>query len=274
MWVLIVLLAANACAAIAYMISNRKCESRSWATGLFFILVPWFGFLFHFLASRFDTHQHVVTDTEDPFAGPGSTETERSRDLQQLRKNLQENYRFLLLAERDKDTGAVPYYSASAKEEAYRADEALWNQRRQAFDKAPDDAAAFHAACSALLKLMDSDMLSDSDLARHRATLVRLVQNELQRHPDAVTPVEYEECLRALIADGSYDEAEKLWKKATPRLRTETSYQDMLAMYYKLRDRQMFQGVLEDLRNNERIRISSTGREQLKYWSKRLTNAA
>lgn len=281
MWWLIVLVAANACLAIAWIIRNRKRVSHPVLKGLFFIVVPWFGFLFYYLPRWANKRQTAAAApvaenpvSEDPFAGPGNTEAERTRDLKQLRKNLDDNYRFLLVAEKDKEMGSEPYYSVAAKEEAYRADKAMWEKCQQAFGNAPDDPDAFHAASRALLKLMNSDAPSGPDLAHHRTDFVRLVQSELDRHPDVVTPTEYEECLRALINEGSYTEAEGLWNKAAPRLRTEPAYQDMLAMYYKLQDRQKFQRVLDDLRNNDDIRVSSTGREQMKYWSKRLANAA
>lgn len=57
-------------------------------------------------------------------------------------------------------------------------------------------------------------------------------------------------------------------------MRSEAAYQDMLKMFYQAGERQKLEDLLDDLRKNKQVRLSSKGLEQLRYWTKRLAGAA
>jgi len=79
--------------------------------------------------------------------------------------------------------------------------------------------------------------------------------------------------LNSLVDLGRYAQAEDLWQAYKGQMKSEASYQDMLKMFYQRGDRQKFESILEDLRQNRQVRLSSEGLEQLRYWSSRLANA-
>ena len=67
-----------------------------------------------------------------------------------------------------------------------------------------------------------------------------------------------------------YEDAERFWQMHADRMRNEDAYRDMMKMFYQKGDRAQFEEILDDLRKNRQVRLSSQGLEQLRYWAMRL----
>ena len=279
----------------------RGIHREDMGMALFFLFLPGLGFIICFLPKLFRVflekaefdRETVLTHTfeidrqpehpdirealniapvEDAVAVSGNTE-KRALLLGQLKKNLKENYRSLLAAEQDGDSESV-HYVAAAKMEIYRLGQTRWLECRRAYEQEPDDPEKYHAACGALMEMLDSGVLSAKEQSAYRKRLCSLVQGQIDAGGSEVSPREYEEYLGSLVELGRYADAELLWQGSAVRMRSEAVYQDMLKMFYQMGDRQKFEGILGDLRKNKQIRLSPRGLEQLRYWTGRLAGAA
>ena len=296
---LIWFLAVNfALAALYAVIRGIHCEDIGMM--FFFIFLPGLGFIIYFLPGllraflekagvdreavlthafeidRQPEHPDVrealnVVPVEDAMAVSGNTE-KRALLLGQLKKNLKENYKIHLAAEQDEDSESA-HYVAAAKMEIYRLGQTRWLECRRDYEQEPTDPENYHAACVALMEMISSGVLSAKEQSAYRKRLCSLVQRQIDTGENEVSLREYEEYLGSLVELGQYADAELLWQRYADRIRSEAVYQNMLKMFYQMGERQKFEGILDDLRKNKQIRLSTKGLEQLRYWTNRLAGA-
>ena len=297
---LIWFLAVNTALAALYAIVKRTRREGA-GVAVYFVFLPGLGFLIYFLPGllqaflkrlgvdreailirAFDIdlqpeHPDVrealnVVPVEDAMAVSGNEE-KRALLLKQLKKDLTENYRLLLAAERDEDSESA-HYAAVAKAEIYRLHQTRWLECRRDYARNPDDPEKYHTTCAVLAEMLDSGILSSREQSAYQKRLCGLVQRQIDAGDSEVSAEEYGEYLSALVALRRYEEAEGLWQTYADRMRSESSYQDMLKMFYQAGDRQKFEAILEDLRQNRQVRLSPKGLEQLRYWMARLAEGA
>ena len=297
---LIWFLAANSALAVLYAVIKRIRREEAWMA-VYFIFLPGLGFLIYFLPGllqlflerigvdreailiqAFDVelqpdHPDVrealnVVPVEDAMAVSGNKE-KRALLLKQLKKDLKENYRILLAAERDEDSESA-HYAAVAKMEIYRLHQTRWLECRRDYEADPGDPLKYHTACETLTEMLESDILSSGEQSAYRKRLCDLVQKQIDADDGEVLEKEYETYLKCLVELGRHKDAEFLWQKYADRMRSETAYQHMLKMFYQAGERQKFEDILDDLRKNRQIRLSPKGLEQLRYWMNRLASAA
>lgn len=293
---LILFLAANFTLAALYAVI-KGIHREGAGTVLFFIFLPGLGFLVYFLPGllraflkkvgvdreavlthtfeidRLPEHPDVrealnVVPVEDAMAVSGNTE-KRALLLKQLKKDLKENYRILLAAEKDEDSESA-HYVAAAKMEIYRLQQTRWLECRRDYEQEPSDPEKYHMACSVLTEMLSSGVLSAREQSAYRKRLCDVVQRQIDAGESEVSSKEYEEYLNALVELGRSRDAEALWQGHVDRLRSEAAYQDMLKIFYQAGERQKFEDILDDLHKNRQIRLSPKGLEQLRYWTNRL----
>lgn len=296
---LIWLLAANAALTVLYIVIKRSRREGA-GMAVYFLFLPGFGFFIYFLPGLLQAflermgvdreailihafevdlqpeHPDVrealnVVPVEDAMAISGNEE-KRALLLKQLKKDLKENYRILLAAERDEDSESA-HYAAVAKTEIYRLHQTRWLECRRDYAQYPDDPEKYHTACAVLSEMLASGILSPREQSAYQKRLCDLVQKQIGAGEDEVSPKEYEEYLGALVELGRSEDAERLWQKYADRMRSEAAYQNMLKMFYQTGDRQKFEDTLDDLCRNKQIRLSPKGLEQLRYWRDRLAGA-
>ena len=292
-------LLANLALSLLYLLIRRARRQNAGLT-LFFVFLPGLGFLVYFIPILFRSflnrvgvdreavlthardierqpeHPNVqeelnVVPVEDAMAISGTSER-RALLLNQLKKDMRENYKALLAAQEDEDSESA-HYMAAAKMEVYRIQQARWMECRKDYESDPTDPEAYHDACVALVDVLDSGVFSAREQDSYRKRLCDLVQHQIDVDENVVTPNEFEQYLNSLVDLGRYAQAEDLWQAYKGQMKSEASYQDMLKMFYQRGDRQKFESILEDLRQNRQVRLSSEGLEQLRYWSSRLANA-
>ena len=293
---LIWFLAVNfALAALYALIKGIRREGAPMVA--FFIFLPGLGFLIYFLPGllqvflekagvdreavlthvfeidRQPEHPDVqealnVVPVEDAMAVSGNTE-KRALLLKQLKKDLRENYKILLVAAQDTDSESA-HYVAAAKMEIYRLHQARWLECRREYEQEPGDPGKYHTACAVISEMLASGVLSAREQSAYRKRLCGLVQGQIETGESEVSLGEYEGYLRSLVELGRNEDAERLWREHTDRMRSEVSYQDMLRMFYQTGERQKFEDLLDDLRRNKQVRLSPKGLEQLRYWTRRL----
>lgn len=286
-------------AALFAVIKGIRREGAGMAA--FFIFLPGLGFLIYFLPGvlraflervgidqeavlthvfdidRQPEHPDVrealnVVPVEDAMAVSGNTE-KRALLLKQLQKNLKENYKILLTAEKDEDSESA-HYVAAAKMEIYRLHQTRWLECRRDYEQEPEDPEKYHMACTVLTELLHSGVFSAREQSAYRKRLCNLVQRQINVKESEVLQREYEEYLSALVELGRYADAELLWQEYADRMRSEAAYQNMLKMFYQAGERRKFEDILDDLRKNKQVRLSSKGLEQMRYWMNRLAKTA
>lgn len=213
-----------------------------------------------------------VAPVEDAMAVSGNVE-KRALLLKQLKKDLKENYKILLAAEQDADSESA-HYAAIAKREIYRLHQARWMECRRDYEQDPGNPEKYHTACAVLIEMLESEVLSAREQSAYRKRLCDLVQRQIDAGESEVSLKEYEEYLNSLAELGRNKDAQMLWQEHADRMQTETAYHYMLKMYYRAGDREKFEDLLDDLRQNRQIRLSPRGLEQLRYWTNRLAGAA
>lgn len=294
-WVLII----NTILSIIFLIV-RLTEHADWKLVFFFLFLPFVGFIIYYLPiiairirkkSGFDEegilarisqvelqpdHPDVkdelnLTPIEDAIAVSDNTE-KRALLLKQLKKNLRENYKILLVADQDEDSECA-HYVAAAKMEIYRILQQHWLDCRQDYEKSPDNTEYYHQACDALLEILKSGVFSLRELNVYRKYFCNLVQTMLNTDKSKVSPTEYEEYLICLADLGRFEDAERFWIENADQLKSENAYIRMLKLYYQNSERNKFENCLKDLQKNRQIRLSAKGLEQLRYWTSRLSAA-
>ena len=292
-WFLII----NAVLTLLYIIIKRIRREGA-GVAAYFIFLPGLGFFLYFLAGLLQAffermgvdreailirafavdlppeHPDVrealnVVPVEDAMAVSGKEE-KRDLLLKQLKKDLTENYRILLAAERDEDSESA-HYAAVAKTEIYRLHQTRWLECRRDYAENPDDPKSYHTACEALIEMLKSGILSSREQNAYQKRLCDMVKRQISAGEDEVSPREYEEYLGALVELGRNEDAERLWQRYADRMRCEDAYRNMLNMFYRAGERQKFEDLLDDLCRNKQIRLSPKGLEQLRYWRNRLS---
>lgn len=297
---LIWVLAVNSALAALYAVIKRLRREEA-GMAAYFLFLPGLGFLIYFLPGLLQAfldrmgvdreailihafevdlqpeHPDVrealnVVPVEDAMAISGNEE-KRALLLKQLKKDLTENYRVLLAAERDEDSESA-HYAAVAKTEIYRLHQTRWLECRRDYARDPGDPEKYHTACEALIDMLRSGILSSREQSAYQKRLCDLVRRQIDAGKSEVSPQEYEEYLGSLVELGRSGDAERLWREHADRMRTEAAYQSMLKMFYQMGERQKFEDLLDDLCRNRQVRLSPKGLEQLRYWRNRLAGAA
>ena len=287
---------ANFALAVLYAAIKRP-RQEAFGIAAYFIFLPWLGFFFYFLPGLLQTflermgvdreailihafevdlqpeHPDVrealnVVPVEDAMAVSGNTE-KRALLLKQLKKDLTENYRVLLAAERDRDSEST-HYAAVAKTEIYRLHQTRWLECRRDYAQNPGDPERYHAACAAIIDMVLSGILSSREQRAYQKRLCELVRRQIDAGESEISQREYEAYLEFMVELGQYADAERLWQERADRIRSETAYHSMLNMFYRTGERQKFEELLDDLCRNRQVRLSPKGLEQLRYWRDRL----
>lgn len=297
MSILIRFLAVNAALTVLFAIIKRRRREGA-GIAVYFFFLPGLGFIFYFLPGllrtflkkvgvdreavlthafeieRLPEHADVrealnVVPVEDAMAVSGKTE-KRALLLSQLKKDLKRNYKILLVAEQDEDSESA-HYVAAAKMEIYRLEQTRWLECRRDYEKDPDNPEKYHTACEVLIEMLDSSVFSPREQNAYRQRLCGLVQKQIDALESVVSPIEYQEYLNSLVELGRYGPAQLLWQKYGNEMHSEAAYHSMLKMFYLMGDRENFENILNDLRNDKRVRLSAKGLEKVRYLINRLS---
>lgn len=293
-------LAANALFTALY-VGVRIKHHEKFEEALFFLFLPGLGFVIYLvsmIAERCQRHSEYDTESvlirarhleqlpehpdvrdelnvmavTDAVAASGKAE-KRALLLKQLKRDLKESYKILMLAEQDDDSESV-HYVAAAKMEIRRINQQRWVECRREYEKEPENTDNYHAVCAALENMIGSGAISESEADTCRKRLCDIVQRQLNADESEVSLREYEEYLGSLTELGRYEDAERLWHEKADKIRTENTYMKMLKMFCCAKEWQKFEECLEDLRGDSRIYLSVKGMEHLRYWTNRLHGAS
>lgn len=284
----------NFAGAALYALVKAVRKERA-GVAVFFIVLPGFGYIIYFLprlihrlagretydrdslVKRFQIEQAAehpdvqrelgIVPVEDAMAVSGTAE-KRALLLNQLKKDVGENYKALLAAENDEDSESA-HYVAAAKMEAYRVQQQRWMESYKAYQREPADPANFHAACTALRNLIDGRILSPREQEIYKKTYCGLIESQEEQDAKMLSGEDYEVYLVYLVESGQTQKAERIWNEEREKVKSERCYMKMIEMYYQQRDKEKFRQCMKELRADKQVRLSAQGLEVLRYWMQR-----
>ncbi len=208
-----------------------------------------------------------VVPVEDAMAINENRE-KRALLLRQLKKDIHENYKALLAAERDEDSESV-HYVAATKMEIYRLLHQRWMESSRAYEEDQDDDAKFGEACESLRKLIESQVLSGREQEMYRKKYCSLMEAQVLIDEGMLSETDYENWLAYLIELGRFQAAEQLWDQRRDRLKSENCYMKMTELFYRRKEKKKFRTCIAQLQADRQVRLSAQGLERLRYWMQR-----
>lgn len=278
------------CAALYGVVKLVKKEEAGIV--VFFVFLPGLGFVIYFLPrflqqllfegnydreslvrrleiSRTAEHPDMkselgVVPVEDAMAVSDDSE-KRELILNQLKKDINENYKTLLAAENDSDSESV-HYVAAAKMEVYRIQQQKWIESCRVYEEDPQNGENYRAACTSLQNLIEGRILSAREQELYKRKYCKLIEGQERIEKGMVSKGDYETYLLYLVELGQFDVAEGFWDRERDKVRSEKCYMKMMELFYQKREHEKFKKCMEELRQDRQVRLSTQGLSGLRYW--------
>ena len=291
---LMALLIGNLIAAVCYAVVKAVRKEGAGVT-VFFLFLPVLGFVLYFLPrilgrlfgqgkydreslvgrnsiKKMEEHPNMeeelnVVPVEDAMAINENRE-KRALLLRQLKKDISENYKALLAAEKDEDSESV-HYVAATKMEVYRVLHQRWLECSRAYEQDQEDSEKFREVCEALRKLIESQVLSGREQEMYRKKYCSLMEAQVLIDESVLLDLDYEKWMAYLIELERFQAAEQLWDQRRDRLKNENSYMKMTEFFYRRREKKKFHACIAELQKDRQIRLSAQGLERVRYWMQR-----
>lgn len=291
---LMVLLIGNLIAAVCYAVVKAVRKEGAGVT-VFFLFLPVLGFVLYFLPrilgrlfgqgkydraslvgrnsiKKMEEHPNMeeelnVVPVEDAMAINENRE-KRALLLRQLKKDISENYKALLAAEKDEDSESV-HYVAATKMEVYRVLHQHWLECSRAYEQDQEGSEKFREVCEALRKLIESQVLSGREQEMYRKKYCSLMEAQVLIDESVLLDLDYEKWMAYLIELERFQAAEQLWDQRRDRLKNENSYMKMTELFYRRREKKKFHACIAELQKDRQIRLSAQGLERVRYWMQR-----
>lgn len=280
------------CSLVFTVVSAKKGQKLF--LGAFFAVFPVMGFAIYFLpqsilkiqknyaydreslVKRYDIEQEEavpfidrelnVVPIEDAMA-VSSNEEKRALLLEQLKKDIHENYRVVLPAGGDSDSETA-HYVAAAKMEAYRKKHMDLTKIQHKMESEPGNTEIFQEYMEKLEEYIESDLLAEKEAEIYKAEYCEKVSQAEKMAVHKITAREYGYYITYLIDLKRYEEVEKFWNRQKDSDKNEAAYVKMLQMYYDLGKKKKFYQCLEALESSK-IELSPSGLKMLRYWRER-----
>lgn len=293
--IIVVVLIVNIIASIAYLISKVvKGQKTAIAITLFFLVCPLIGFLIYYLpliflkvqgkgdydrdnlVKRLDVEKERVMPAvekelnvipvEDAMVISSNME-KRTLLLEQLKKDINTNYRVILPAGSDNDSESA-HYVAAARMEVYRRKQVTLAAKKKEWEKEQDNQEKLKAYLDEMEKALDSNLLSDKEADVYKSEYCRIMENMEKEKNVLFTPEEYSCYLSYLVDLEQYTKAEAVWGNIKSENKNEKAYRTILQMYYNSKNEKNFYTCLEELKESK-INLSADGLKLVRYWMER-----
>ncbi len=288
---ILILLIINIIISLIWFILKLEKKQVAWMA-LFFICLPGLGYLIYYvprilekiiyenkydresLVKRFDIEKSQerpyleeelnVVPIEDAMVISNNTE-KRTLLLNQLKKDMLNSYRSLLVAENDEDSESA-HYVAAAKMEVYRMHQQRWNEVLIRYESDYKSVEVFHEIMEILEDLIESEVLSLKEKKLYKKKYCEILEDQMENCEEIIKAKEYKAYLTYLIEGESYEKAEKFWSDNHESSKCEEGYMMMLRMYFECNDKEKFYRCIHELEENQAVRLSADGLEKLRYW--------
>ena len=289
--ILLAILVVNAMLSVCYSIFVLRKNQMMWL-GLFFLTVPVLGFAIYFSAKSvldlLPTHPYDrenlikrynvdrmekdpemereldVIPVEDAMA-VGSTREKRGLLLDQLKKDMQSNYKYILPASADSDSESAHYVAAGMMEVCRRKQLHL-QELKARIQEQPDSEGLLHEYLLTLRDYMESGLITPKEAVLFKTEYCACFEEVIQE--GTVSQGENAAYLTYLIDLHLKDKANAYWAQCPDGRKNEAAYRKMLEMYYNDANKNRFYACLDQLKASD-IVLSPEGVNMVRFWSGR-----
>lgn len=284
----------NTILSVIFAVKMRSDRQKAWIA-LFFFMFPVMGFMIYFIPlslfkirgmiSSYDRETLIkrveikqenvmpvverelnVIPIEDAMAVSSNSE-KRALLLEQLKKDINGNYKSVLAAGGDSDSESA-HYVAAVKMEVYRRKQSKLLAAKREWEKDDADNEKLIYYLKVLEEYVESELLAEKEAQIYKKEYCSVVETYLKIDKNIITELEYSCCLSYLIDLKQYEKAEQLWEQIPDMCKNEDTYFNMLKMYYENGNKNMFYNYLDAL-GMSKIILSSDGLKMLRYWQER-----
>lgn len=187
--------------------------------------------------------------------------------LEQLKKDIDVNYKLVLPASNDSDSESA-HYVAAAKMEVYRRKQASLISLKKELQEEPDSQEKWMNYMQELVEYIESALLAEKEADIYKREYCNHVQNAIRTGSFQLSSKQYSQCLTYYVELEEYKEIEELWEFLSDEMKDEQAYLSMLKFYYNSCNEAGFYRSLKEL-GASKITLSAEGLKLLRYWNER-----
>ena len=283
-WILNVILAG------IFSLYYLKRGEKVWIS-LLFVVLPVFGFCLYYIAklylnfnpkfeydrellvNRFEIEGVMeiplmkkeldVVSIEDALA-VSSNQEKRFLILEQLKKDMDSNYKVILQAGADSDSESA-HYVATSKMEVYRKKHEKLKVLKEDLEKHPEDSQMISQYLKVLSNFINSELLVAKEATTYKAQYSQWFERLQEIDDDEIETEDNTMYITYLIELNENNKADHQWKRFPERKKDEEGYLRMLKMYYEEADKRSFYHCLNQLEQSD-IVLSAKGLKILRLW--------
>lgn len=287
------LLIINLLLVIFYIQTNFKNKQKL-LVSLFFIFLPIIGFVIYLVAKlvikiissklydrlslvhRYKFDGEVLTPDinkelniipiSDAMVISNNVE-KRKLLLEQLKKDIYNNYKNILIASNDSDSETA-HYVASAKMEVYNKLNNKLQSVMESYEKEPSKLSNIYDVLIALIDIIDSKLLSVNESNMYKTKYCNIVENEFMSDDIEIDEKKlscFDKFIEYLVHLEEYDLVIPAFSKIPEEYKNENMYIQVLKMYYNKNEKDNFKMTLDTLCNSS-LALSNEGVEIIRFW--------
>ncbi|HBB30021.1 MAG TPA: hypothetical protein DC000_12405 [Clostridiales bacterium] len=287
------LLIINLLLVIIYLQANLNNKQKL-LIGLFFVFLPIIGFAIYLVAllviriissklydrlslvHRYKFDDEVLTPDinkelniipiSDAMVISNNVE-KRKLLLEQLKKDIYNNYKNILIASNDSDSETA-HYVASAKMEIYNKLNINLQSVMESYEKESSKLSNVYDVLIALIDIIDSKLLSVNESNIYKTKYCNIIENEFMSDDIEIDEEKvsyFDKFIEYLVHLEDYDFVIPAFSKIPEEYKNENMYIQILKMYYSKNQKDNFKMTLDILCNSS-LALSNEGVGIIRFW--------
>ncbi len=287
------LLIINLLLVIIYLQANLNNKQKL-LIGLFFVFLPIIGFAIYLVAllviriissklydrlslvHRYKFDDEVLTPDinkelniipiSDAMVISNNVE-KRKLLLEQLKKDIYNNYKNILIASNDSDSETA-HYVASAKIEIYNKLNINLQSVMELYEKESSKLSNVYDVLIALIDIIDSKLLSVNESNIYKTKYCNIIENEFMSDDIEIDEEKvsyFDKFIEYLVHLEDYDFVIPAFSKIPEEYKNENMYIQILKMYYSKNQKDNFKMTLDILCNSS-LALSNEGVGIIRFW--------
>ncbi len=287
------LLIINLLLVIIYLQANLNNKQKLFI-GLFFVFLPIIGFAIYLVAllviriissklydrlslvHRYKFDDEVLTPDinkelniipiSDAMVISNNVE-KRKLLLEQLKKDIYNNYKNILIASNDSDSETA-HYVASAKMEIYNKLNINLQSVMESYEKESSKLSNVYDVLIALIDIIDSKLLSVNESNIYKTKYCNIIENEFMSDDIEIDEEKvsyFDKFIEYLVHLEEYDFVIPAFSKIPEEYKNENMYIQILKMYYSKNQKDNFKMTLDILCNSS-LALSNEGVGIIRFW--------
>jgi len=187
--------------------------------------------------------------------------------LEQLKKDIYNNYKNILIASNDSDSETA-HYVASAKMEIYNKLNINLQSVMESYEKESSKLSNVYDVLIALIDIIDSKLLSVNESNIYKTKYCNIIENEFMSDDIEIDEEKvsyFDKFIEYLVHLEEYDFVIPAFSKIPEEYKNENMYIQILKMYYSKNQKDNFKMTLDILCNSS-LALSNEGVGIIRFW--------